>query len=215
MYRDIFARIGVPHGYGRVGFNPFDFVELTPIQLRIIQTEPEAIKTFLDQFSDVADIQYGTVELKAPYAKMELAKRFIHLARLHLHAAAAVLTGGYDYRGAVQSALLANELALKSGAAAQGLAEADIKNRFGHDLTKLADFVAQAWPEFDQDRVGRVIARQPHYVANRYASAQPDRRETGHLVMGSQYLVSEVVRQFSNRNFRMNLHPLHTRRYPA
>src|SRR5690349_9031376 len=40
MYRDIFARIGVPQGYGRLGINPFEFVELTPIQLRIIQTEP-------------------------------------------------------------------------------------------------------------------------------------------------------------------------------
>jgi hypothetical protein len=215
MYRDIFARLGVPHAYGQVRFNPFDFVELTPVQLRIIQTEPEAMEIFLDQFSDVADIQYGTAELKAPFAKMELVVRFIGLSRLHLHAAAAVLTGGYDYRGAVQSALLACELALKSGAAAQGLVETEIKGRFGHRLGDLADIIAQAWPAFDGPRVRRVIAGQPQYAPNRYASTQPDRRKVGHLVMGAQYLVSEVVRQLSERNLRADLQPPQARRYPA
>jgi hypothetical protein len=215
MYRDIFARISVPHVFGQVGFNPFDFVELTPVQLRIIQSEPEEMEIFLDQFADVADIQYGSAELKAPFAAVELVQRFIGLARLHLHAAAAVLTGGYDYRGAVQSALLACELALKSGAAMQGLTEPAIKSRFGHDLSALADFLGQSHPSFDRDRVRRVIARQPQYVLNRYASAQPARREAGHLVMGAQYLVSEVVRQMSDRDFRAGVHPPLTRRYPA
>ena len=121
MYRDIFARIGVPYVYGEVEFNPFNFVELTPVQLRIIQTEPEEINKFLDQFADVADVQYGVEQIKKPYVAMELVVRFIDLSRLHLHAAAAVLTGGYDGRGAVQGALLATELALKAGAAAHGL----------------------------------------------------------------------------------------------
>lgn len=215
MYRDIFARIGVPHVFGQVSINPFKFVDLAPVQLRIIQAEPEAMETFLDQFSDVADIQYGTAELKATFAKIELVERFIGLSRLHLHAAAAVLTGGYDYRGAVQSALLACELGLKAGAAAQGLGETEIKDRFGHRLGNLADAVGQGFPGFDRDRVRRVLAGQPQYVPNRYASAQPDRREVGHLVMGAQYLVSEVVRQLSDRDFRANLQPPLARRYPA
>lgn len=101
MYRDIFARIAVPHIYGQVTINPLTFVELRPVQLQMIQTEPEEMETFLDQFSDVADIQYGTAELNTPFAKMELVTRFIDLARLHLHTAAAIVTGGYDYRGAV------------------------------------------------------------------------------------------------------------------
>lgn len=207
MYRDVFARISVPLVFGEVGINPFQFVELTPVQLRIIQSEQEEMESFLDQFSDVADIQYGTSELKSPFAKMELVGRFIGLARLHLHAASAILTGGYDFRGAVQSALLATELAQKSGAAAQGLTEADIKKRFGHDVAALADFAGQSWPSFDVDRVRRVVSRQPKYAPNRYASIQPERREVGHLVMGAQYLVSEVVRQLSDRDFRAGLQP--------
>lgn len=215
MYRDIFARISVPIVFGTVGINPFDFVELTPVQRRIIQTEPDEMASYLDQFADVGDIQYGTMELNPPFASMELAVRFISLARLHLHAAAAVLTGGYDHRGAVQSALLATELALKSGAATQGLVEIEIKKRFSHDLSALASFVGSAWSAFDIDRVGRVLSKQPQYAPNRYSPQQPERREVGHLVMGAQYLVSEVVRQMSDRDFRSGHTPPLGRHYPA
>jgi hypothetical protein len=214
MYRDIFARIGVPMGYGQVSINPFEFVELTPIQLRIIQTEPDQVETYLDQFFDVADVQYGTQELKQPFATTELVVRFIGLSRLHLHSASAVLTGGYDYRGAVQAALLGTELALKAGAAAQGLSEQDI-NRFGHRNRDTADFVGERWPSFDLARVKRVLAKQPPYVLNRYSATQPDRREVGHLVMGAQYIVSEVVRLMSDRDFRSGMKPPVARRYPA
>jgi hypothetical protein len=215
MYRDIFSRIGVPHIYGQVRIKPFEFVELTPIQLRIIQTESDQMETYLDQFFDVADVQYGTEELNAQFANMELVVRFIGLSRLHLHSASAVLTGGYDHRGAVQSALLATELALKAGAAAQGLSEQEIKNRFGHKNSDTADFIGSGWSSFDLARVRSVLARQPPYVPNRYSATQPDRREVGHLVMSAQYLVSEVVRQISDRNFRRGVSSPMPRRYPA
>ncbi len=215
MYRDIFARISVPHIYGRVQINPFNFVELTPVQLRIIQTEPEEISRYIDQFCDVADIEYGINELKAPFNKIELVKRFIQLARLQLHAAAAVVTGGYDYQGAVQSALLATELALKAGAATRGLDEATLrKSPYGHNLTAIADFVSNAWATFDIDRVRRVIAAQPQYVPNRYSAIQPTRLEVGHTIMGAQFIVSETVRQMSDRDFRSNFDPPVSRIYP-
>jgi hypothetical protein len=214
MYRDIFARIAVPHAYGKARIDLFKFVELTPVQLRIIQTEPDQVEAFVDQFCDVADIQYGTEELKPQYSNKELVGRFLGLARLHLHATAAVLTGGYDHRGAIQSSILATELALKSGAAAQGLDEQAIKDKFHHDLGGLVKFVAAAWPSFDGDRVRRAVGRQPRYVLNRYAPTQPDRREVGHLAMGAQYIVSELVRQLSDRNFRKGLQPAISRSYP-
>ncbi len=215
MYRDIFAKIKVPHIYGRVKIKPFDFVELTSVQLRIIQTEQDQIETYVDQFYDVADIQYGIQELIKPFNEIELVVRFIDLARLHLHAASAVLTGGYDYRGAVQSSILATELALKAAAAAQGLTEDEIRQRFGHNASGIARFVRESWQSFDLDRVERVISTHPPYVKNRYSAEQPERRTVGHLVMGAQYLVSEVVRHLSSRNFRESMKSPMKRRYPA
>ncbi|MBY5649958.1 hypothetical protein HFO45_17070 [Rhizobium leguminosarum] len=215
MYRDIFARIGVPHIYGQVQLNPFEFVELTQIQKRIISTEEDQIAIFLDQFSDVSDIQYGISEVKKPYAEIELVGRFLGLARLHLHSASAVLTGGYDFRGAVQASLLATELALKAGAAANGLSEREIKDEYGHHTLKVASFLNEKWPSFDVARVVRALKNQPQYVPNRYAAEQPARREVGHLVMNSQYIVSEVVRQVSDRDFRSGMTPTPARSYPA
>ncbi len=215
MYRDIFARVGVPHIFGEVSLNPFEFVELTAVQLRIIQTEPDQIETYLDQFFDLADVEYGLRELKAPFSNIELVSRFLGLSRLHLHSASAVLTGGYDYRGAVQAALLATELALKAGAAATGLSEKEIKERFGHKNRDLAEFVGARLPSFDLARVSRVLASHPFYVQNRYDATQPARREVGHLVMGAQYIASEIVRQLSARDFRTGITPRPERRYPA
>ncbi len=214
MYRDIFARIGVPMALGTVRIRPFQHVELTPVQLRIIQTEPDEMATYVDQFCDVADVQYGASEIKGTFRQIELVGRFIGLARLHLHSASAVLTGGYDYRGAVQSSLLATELSLKAGAATQGLNERDIKDQFGHHNDRAADSVGSIWPNFDVDRVKRVIAQQPGYALNRYSASQPERREVGHLVMGAQYIVAEVVRQLSDRDFRSCFDPPITRHYP-
>jgi hypothetical protein len=214
MFRDIFARIGVPRAYGTVAIRPLDCVELTDVQKRIMSADPPEVETFLDQFFDVADVQYGSVELKEPYCAIELVERFLGLARLHLHAAAAVVTGGYDYRGAVQSALLATELALKAAAATRGLTEDEIRAKFGHDVGALVTFVEASWPKFDASRVRRVLQSQPQYVPNRYSKTQPNRLEVGHTVMGAQYVAAEVVRQLSDRNFREGMKLPSARRYP-
>lgn len=215
MFRDVFARIGVPGVYGKCCLDPFKWVDLTPIQIQIMMNDPEQKDAYFDQFSDIADIQYGIADLKIPFVNIELVVSYIELSRLHLHSASAILTGGYDYRGAVQSSLLATELALKSGAAALGLNENEIKQRFNHENARIADFLAIGWDAFDSARVQRVLATHPHYVLNRYSPKQPNRREVGHLVMGAQYIVSEVVRQMSDRNFRDGLQPPLARRYPT
>lgn len=215
MYRDVFARISVPHIFGQVRLDPFHFVELTDVQKRILGTEPDQVAIFVDQFVDVSDIQYGTSEIRKPYSDLELVARFLGLARLHLHSASAVLTGGYDYRGAVQAALLATELSLKAGLGALGLTEATIKTKFGHHTDKIASFLDEQWQSFDGERVARTLEKQPQYVPNRYSAEQPERREVGHLVMGAQYVVAEIVRQVSNRDFRSKFTPIPARSYPT
>lgn len=214
MLRDVFARISVPHGYGEVSITPLDWVELTPIQKHILSADQEALGVFYDQFADVFDLEYGSGELRPEIADNELVRRFAHLARLHLHAAAAVMTGGYDYRGAVQSALLATELSLKAGVASCGIAEDEII-AFGHKVVKLADHLKGEWPSFDAPRVSAVIARQPRYVLNRYSADQPSRVYAGHIVMGAQYVAAEVMRRLSTRDFRGDSGNPWPRAYPS
>lgn len=137
MFRDVFARISIPHVYGMANLDPLQHVELTPAQCLIIQRDLGEWGVFINQFIDVADVEFGSHTLAPQFQAQELVVRFLGLSRLHLHAAAAILTGGHDARGAVQSALLATELALKAGAATLGLDESTIKDQFGHRLPAL------------------------------------------------------------------------------
>ncbi|KJC50002.1 hypothetical protein UB31_15145 [Bradyrhizobium sp. LTSP849] len=214
MFRDIFARVGIPHIYGQTAITPMEHVELTDIQKRILVSEPDSFDAYHDQFSDLFDLEYGVRELRAPYAQMELVERFLNLSRLHLHGAAAILTGGYDFRGAVQSGLLATELALKALAAANGLGEEDIRDKYGHHMDRLINDLEPKWPTFDAARARRVTEAQPRYVRNRYAKDQPKRVEVGHTVMGAQYLAGEVTRQLSDRDFKRGAGQPWPRKYP-
>ena len=206
----------MPHIFGTAQIDLFESVDLTPIQLKMLAVEPRQLSALTDQICDVADIQYGVRRIKIPYSQTELVLRFIDRSRQYLHAAAAVLTGGYDPRGAAQSALLATELALKSAGAAVGISEGALKHEFGHDREKLARAIGNAWPGLDTDRILRVLATQPNFIGNRYAAAEPDRLEIGHLAMGAQFVVAEIFRQLSGWSIRRDAlpHPI-PRTYPA
>lgn len=216
MFRDVFARVGVPHAYGQqVRIVPIEHVELTDVQEAILARDAVAFEAYHDQFADLFDVECGIREMRSSYASMELVERFLNLARLHLHGAAAILTGGFDHRGAVQSGLLATELALKALVASTGLNEEEIREGYGHRVSDLVDDIEAKWPAFDAARVRRVMSANPKFVANRYAKEQPARVAVGHIVIGAQYIAAEVRRQLSDRNFRQNGGPPWARKYPA
>ena len=171
----------------------------------------------VDQVIDVGDADTGFETLTHPKASDPLVIKLLNLSRFHLHATAAILTGGYDYRGAVQSAILSTELVLKAGAVIAGATEAELgkREKFGHDQTKSLNKAAEALQGLDCDRIARVVARQPNYVDNRYSDAQPSKIEAGHLAMGAQYVAAEVIRQISQEDLRATLNRPMTRSYPA
>jgi hypothetical protein len=52
-------------------------------------------------------------------------------------------------------------------------------------------------------------------VASRYDTPPPGRVETGHILMGAQFIASEVTRQFSDRNCRSDNPSAPSRKYPV
>lgn len=217
LFRDIFARVSLPSVYGRMEIKLIDSVDLTPLQKRAVLLDPILHAMLVDQVIDVGDADSGFEMLIHPKASEPLVTKLLNLSRFHLHATAAILTGGYDYRGAVQSAILSSELVLKAGAAIAGATEADLKDskKFGHNRENVLDKAAEALPGLDRDRVARVIAAQPNYVENRYSDAQPSKIETGHLAMGAQYVAAEIIRLISSQDFRAALNTPIPRSYPA
>lgn len=141
--------------------------------------------------------------MKYEYRKLNSVKNFLDLSRLHLHSACAIMTGGYDYRGSVQAALLSTKLALKAGLLAHGVSEDDLK-QYGHNLLRLSTELSIIYPNIDAERMRKSIDILPNYVNNRYSIEQRTRIQLGNRVMSVQFLVSEIVRQLSERNFRLN-----------
>ena len=213
MFRDVFARIVVPPGYGTCAVDPFRCTNLTETQLGWLARRQEDRNAFHDQFADIWDFGWGVQELGHARPVTPDCENFLDLARFHLQAAAAVVTGAFDLGGAVQSSLIAAELALKGGLAANGLSLSDLKS-LGHDLPALATELAKHEAKLDGVRIATTVGKLPEYVPNRYSPAQPDRRTTGQIVMGAQYVAGEVIRQLTDRNFRAIAKNYPARSYP-
>jgi hypothetical protein len=215
MFRDVFARLSVPIGFGTFRLDPLEHVDLSNTQKDWLRTRPADYAMLCDQFLDIFDFGYGLMDLGHTRKVGKDCHTFMGLAHFQLQAAAATIAGAYDLRGAVQSALLATELALKGGLAANGVSADTLKLDFGHQHSKMAAALAELEPAFDVRRVARVLGGFPAFVPNRYSADQPGRIETGHIVMGAQYAAAEVMRLLTNRDLRASGGATHPRSYPV
>jgi hypothetical protein len=214
MFRDVFARVGIPFGYGKMSINPFELTDLSEMQLRWLCSQPSSQQIFMDQFIDIFDFAGGVGGLGDYKTPPKEALEVFWLAAFQLQAAAAALSVAFDSRGAVQSALVGAELVLKGGLAAIGASESE-RRKHGHDLVSVAKAYSAAYTDFDLDRVLATMKRLPAFVENRYSPVQPTRVETGHIVMGAQYIAGEVMRQITGFSFRSAVNPPATRVYPS
>lgn len=215
MFRDIFSRLYVPIIFGSPRVDFYQLTDLSDHQKSCLDADPVESARFFDQAVDLMDFGYGWMEFGHGRSIDPRSSDLIFRAHVQLEAGAATATGAYDFRGTVQSALLGTELALKAGLAAHGVTDSELKQKFGHDLRKAAKQLHNFEPGFDVARVSRVIKTFPHYVSSRYEGNQPSRIETGHILMGAQYIASEVTRRFSDRDFRCTNPSLPVRSYPS
>lgn len=214
MFRDLFCRLYVPIIFGSPYVDHWKLLDLSDDQKKWMATDGEAMATFDDQVLDLFDFGYGFMEFGHTRAVTKQSKELLYRAHVQLEAAAATATSAYDYRGTLQNALLGAELALKAGLSCVGYNENDLRNKFGHDLSKAAHALAECEAAFDLDRVVRAVETFPHFAQSRYGGAQPDRREMGHILMKAQFIASEVTRLFTDRNMRANNPSPPQRRYP-
>jgi SEC-C motif len=216
LFRDMFCQLYAPIAFGTARIDFFKMVDLSDFQKRWLADMPDELAMFIDQASDILDFGYGFSEFGHGRQLDPRGGDLIWRAHVQLEAAAATATSAYDYRGTVQSSLLGTELALKAGLAALGVSDAELRSKkIGHDLVATATRLGNLVPAFDVNRVVRVVSTFPDFVASRYNAPSPSRVETGHILMGAQYVASEVTRQFSDRNGRLNNPDSEPRVYPA
>ncbi len=216
LFRDMFCQLYAPIAYGTIRIDFWKLLDLTDFQKAWLAEDPEQLAMFADQSMDMLDFGFGWGEFGHGRNMNARSKDLIWRAHSHLEASAATAIAGCDYSGTIQSALLGTELALKAGLVAHGMTDKELgKRTLGHNLSALANELARLEGGFDHERVERVVAGFPDYVESRYNLPTPGRIETGHILMGAQYIASEVTRQFTNRNCRQDDPASRSRVYPA
>lgn len=217
LFRDMFCRLYAPIAFGTAFIDFWQMLDLSDFQKHWLAEDEMSLARFRDQAADVLDFAYGSLEFGHGRQIDPRGTDLIWRAHVQLEAASATATAAFDYRGTVQSSLLGTELALKAGLAASGVSDLEMsrKSKIGHSLEAAATRLADFCPNFDLDRVIRVVGTFPNLVASRYNLPAPTRKETGEILMGAQYVASEVTRQFSDRNGRLENPQNGMRQYPA
>lgn len=216
LFRDMFCRLYAPIAFGQCAIDFFQMVDLSDVQKVWLADTPAELACFTDQAADILDFGYGWQEFGHGRSVDPRSIDLIWRAHVQLEAAAATATSAYDFRGTVQSALLGAELALKAGLAAHGVSDKELASRdIGHNLSVAAQRLGAFEPLLDVARIQRVAALMPDFVQSRYNLPPPSRVETGHILMGAQYIASEVTRRFSYRDCRASNPNAPPRTYPA
>jgi hypothetical protein len=81
----------------------------------------------------------------------------------------------------------------------------ELKSKFGHKLTKLAEAVVIACPGANASALKYVVGLFPNLIERRYELKSYSRIELGHMMMGAQYIAGEILRQFSDRDLRSSM----------
>jgi hypothetical protein len=204
VHLDLFFLAYLPLVLGQVQIEVFNCIDMTPVQRLRLAKVPEEEKEVVRQWIDVADIGAtlsGTDGFKIPSG---IAAEFFAMSAFHNQAATAVMVQAFDYRGAIQSSLLAAELAVKATCMNSGITEKDVKNHIGHDLSK-ADEILLGLKEYDIDRFKWLRAKLPPFVASRYQLKSWSRRECGEVALAAQEICGMTARQLSGSSFSQKL----------
>ena len=137
----------------------------------------------------------NALDTLAPGTQQEtLARRSLQ----HLGDVAAILsvTGGASDT-ALQHVALIPELALKAALVHFGFTLAELKDKFGHNLPKLARALASSRPHPDDERMLRICEKIPNLVASRYTESGMSRKQICELAVASQFVAAAALRRIS------------------
>jgi HEPN domain-containing protein len=203
MFRDVFFPLRISIIYGSPIIDPIKFLDdITDKQLEWLFSNQQSSLKFLDQVIDLMDFVYGFHDIGAGQVP-DKTLVWWHKAKQQLEAAAATVLGSFDKDAVIQNCCIATELLLKGALMAKGITEKELASKqYGHNLENLVNKTAEQLPTFDKETVLFVVNKFPNYVKSRYESEKFSRLELGNFLMNTQFISGEILRQFSERNFR-------------
>ncbi len=217
MFRDVFFPLRIPVIYGVRAINPVDLLlDATDFQKKWLFDDKETGLSLFDQVFDLMDFIYGLDDFEK-VSSSERTKELWFLARRQLEAGAAAILGSFDVYAVIQNSCIATELLLKGALSEKtGMTDEQLKNKYGHTIKKLSSEVVNILTEADGERISHVLQKLPHYTDSRYYDIQDpkspyydakafSRQKIGELLMNTQFIAGEILRQFSDRDTRSRL----------
>jgi hypothetical protein len=206
MFRDVFFSLRIPLIFGSPVINPVNFlIDMPDTQKQWLFNNQQTGLTFFDQVIDLMDFVYGLNEIEKIQQLPDKTVEWWYLAKQQLEAAAATVIGSFNKYAVIQNCCISTELLLKGALMAKGVDEKTLANKkqgYGHNLENLVDKTAQHLPNLDEETLLIVVKQLPDYVGSRYEAMNFSRLDIGRLLMNTQFISGEILRQFSNRNFR-------------
>jgi len=123
------------------------------------------------------------------------------MAALHNQAMATTLANASDARGAVQSALIAAELAVKSVLSRDGQSDDEIRRSIGHDLSRARSRFCEV-ADFTELQFSELIEPLPDFVQSRYLLAESNRADLKLICRSAQKMVAVAAICHSGKDIR-------------
>ncbi|AUG52176.1 hypothetical protein CSC3H3_05130 [Thalassospira marina] len=205
MFLDTFLPIQIPLIYGTPKIDPVKCLREVPENiLRWIFSDKASANTFFDQWIDLSDFTYGLHDVESTQKIHSQAIEYWHLAKQQLEGSSATLHGSIDKYTVIQNSAIATELLMKGAMLAQGEPEKKVR-KYQHNLPELSMDLCKTFPNLDHHRIKGVVKGIPSLVERRYEAKKYTRTEIGTLLMNTQFIAGEILRQFSGRNVRNSL----------
>lgn len=205
MFRDVFFPVRIPVIFGRAAVKPLNFIDgMTDFQKRWLFSRKTDGFTYLDQAIDLFDFAYSLNDAEKLKRLPEKAIEFWQLARQQLEGAAATLLVSFDQYVVIQNSIIASELLMKGALLTIGYTEERLR-KIGHNIVSLAEQVATNFSAVDGGLLVDVARRYPGLIERRYEAKEYKRTEIGLILMNTQFIAGEIMRQFSDRNLRAGM----------
>lgn len=217
MFRDVFFPLRIPVIYGVRAINPVDrLLDATDFQKKWLFDDKETGLSLFDQVIDLMDFIYGLDDFEK-VSSSKRTKELWFLARRQLEAGAAAILGSFDVYSVIQNSCIATELLLKGALSEKtGMTDNQLRDKYGHKIKNLSLEVASILSEADGERLLSVVQKLPNYTHSRYYDIQDpkspyydvkafSRQKVGELLMNTQFIAGEILRQFSDRDTRSRL----------
>ena len=193
MFRAIATLVYVPIIFGTVQIDPFAYCDLSSKQIEWLRRTEGQERKYLVNFCNLFDLAACINPMSGYREVSDRVVSHLRLSAMQTQAAGAALCAAFDERGAIQSSLIAAELAMKAGLLNVGMLNKELR-ALGHDFEKMVRALNRVYPSLKTEEALGHVKKLPKLVTNRYSPEQPGRIQTGEIVMASQAIIGEVAR---------------------